>query len=88
MAGKRAKNSSPNRRAKCPLCGGRLGRGKATLPFVQKERVVVVKGVPSDVCGDCGEASLSGRTLDRIEELMEKLLRLDAEVSLIHYKAA
>ena len=81
MAGK-------NGKPKCPLCGGALKRGKATLPLVRGGRVLVVRDVPSDVCGDCGEAYMSGPILDRIEELAESFAELDAEVSLVHYKAA
>jgi YgiT-type zinc finger domain-containing protein len=72
----------------CPVCGGAMKAGKATLPLLSGERVLVLRDVPSEICGDCGEACMSGPTLDRVEEMVAELKKLDAEVSLVHYKAA
>ena len=35
------------KRYRCPFCGGRLREGKATVPFVLQDSVVVVKDVPA-----------------------------------------
>ena len=40
----------------CPTCGGHLHAGVATIPFLlSEEKVIIIKGVPSEICGDCHE---------------------------------
>jgi YgiT-type zinc finger domain-containing protein len=57
----------------CPLCGGQLQEGLATLPFIFDSTVVIVKDVPAEICEECGEPYMKG---------------MAAEISVIHYKAA
>jgi YgiT-type zinc finger domain-containing protein len=72
----------------CAVCGGSLADGIATLPFVRDERVVVVRGVPAEICGDCGEAYLAGEVVDGVQKIVDDLDALDAEVSVARYRAA
>jgi YgiT-type zinc finger domain-containing protein len=74
--------------ARCPLCGGSLEAGRATLPFVRGERVITIRDVPAEVCGDCGEAYLSGPVTDAVQDLVQKLEALDSEVSVARFHAA
>jgi YgiT-type zinc finger domain-containing protein len=76
----------PNSR--CPLCGGGLIEGLASLPFFLGERIVVVKDVPSEVCADCGEPYMKSGVAGRVETLLDRLDELDTEMSVVHYKAA
>ena len=73
---------------RCAFCGGGLARGTANVPFSRGERVFVVKGVPAEVCGDCGEPYLDGPTLDRVLAIFKQLEAADAEVSVARYRAA
>ena len=70
---------------KCPLCGGKMREGLATLPFVAKGSVVVVKDVTAEVCEDCGEAFLSGHATDAVTELLQNAVKSGVELSLITY---
>ena len=72
----------------CPLCGGRLRVGLATIPFVLDSIVAVVKDVPAEICEECDESYMKGDAVDRIEELLQNLNNMAVEVSVIHYKAA
>ena len=72
----------------CPLCGGRLRPGAATIPFVLGETVIVVKGVPAEICGNCHEPFTTGRVTDEIMALLTQLRTVNAEVSVVHYPAA
>ena len=70
----------------CPLCGGRLEWGEATIPYVlEGDAVVVIKNVPAEVCGDCREAYTSGSVTDQIVYMLERLKGLHSEVSVLSY---
>ena len=63
--------TEPARNKRCPLCGGGLREELATLPFVVKGSVVVVKGVAAEVCAACGEAFLGGRDVEAVTALLQ-----------------
>jgi YgiT-type zinc finger domain-containing protein len=60
---------------------------KATIPFVLKNSVAVVKDVPAEVCRSCHEPYLAGQVVDRIGDLLKRLDSLQTEVSVISYPA-
>jgi YgiT-type zinc finger domain-containing protein len=65
-----------------------MSDGLTTIPFLVEGRVAVVRDVPAELCGDCGEAYMKGSAVDRIEAVLDKLEELHAEVSVVHYEAA
>jgi YgiT-type zinc finger domain-containing protein len=70
----------------CPVCGGKLHSGVATLPFIFDDNiVVVVKGVPAEICGDCYEPFMAGQVTDQVMALLNQLRLLRSEVSVISY---
>lgn len=70
---------------RCPLCSGRLASGLATIPFLLKGIVVVVKDVPARICEECDEPFLDGRATDAVVELLGNLQSLHVEVSVVSY---
>lgn len=71
----------------CPICGGSLHPGVATIPFVLSEdQVVVIKGVPAETCGDCHEPFMSGKIADDVMALVSQLKRLGSEISVISFR--
>lgn len=62
--------------------------GVATIPFVLGETVIVVKGVPAEICGSCHEPFTTGRVTDAITALLTQLRTVNAEVSVVHYTAS
>lgn len=73
--------------ARCPICGGTLKTGEATVPYVlQQDMVVVVKNVPAIICTDCREPFMSGKVTDRIVEMLEQLKSLGSEISVVSYQ--
>ena len=74
--------------SRCPLCGGSLERGVATIPFVFRDTVVVVKNVPAEVCSSCHEPYTSGKVTDRLTSLINQIRALHAEVLVISYDDA
>lgn len=73
------------RNSRCPLCGGRLRPGVATIPFVLPDTVVVIKDVPAEICHSCHEPYMTGRVTDRITNLLNQLRVFRAEVSILSY---
>jgi hypothetical protein len=51
-------------------------------------RVVVIRSVPAEVCGNCGHGATSAETTERVFEMAEALLSAGAEVGVREYQAA
>ena len=70
----------------CPVCGGRLHLDVATIPFILGDNVVVVvKGIPAEVCSNCHEPFVAGRVTDQVAALLRQLKSLRSEVSVVTY---
>ncbi|MFI5364280.1 MAG: type II toxin-antitoxin system MqsA family antitoxin [Candidatus Binatia bacterium] len=69
----------------CPLCGGRLRTGEATIPFVLPESAILIKDVPAEICQSCHEPYMIGAVVDRMTRLLARLRKVRAEVSVISY---
>ena len=77
----------PVKDKRCPVCGGTLEQGEATIPYVLKEdTVVVVKNVPAEICSDCGETFTAGKVTDHLVAMIQQLKDLHSEVSVISYR--
>ncbi len=72
----------------CPLCGGTMKEGLATLPFLLGDKVIVIRDVPSEICSDCGEPFMKSSVAGAVEKLLDHLEELRSEVSIVYYKAA
>lgn len=70
----------------CPFCGGRLREGKATVPFVLQNSVVVVKDVPAQICANCHEPLMTGAVTDELAALLRQLRAAGSEVSVVSYQ--
>ena len=79
MTGERAKTS------RCPLCGGRLKRGLAAMPFLLRNAVVLIKDVPAEICANCHEPFTSGSATDGVIGLLSPLRDLRAELLVLSY---
>ena len=84
MTGKKEKT----KKGKCPLCGGGMSDGITATPFLIGKKVIVIKDVPAEICGDCGEAYMKSSVVERVESMLDKLEDLHSEVSIVHYEAA
>lgn len=70
----------------CPVCAGRLiPNQKATIPFILKDTIAVIKDVPAELCASCHESYTTGEVTDNIVELLQHLHSLQTEVSIITY---
>lgn len=73
---------------KCVICkSGETVPGEATVTLQRGETVVVIKGVPAQVCRDCGEYYLDDSVAERIYAQAEDAVRRNAEVEILRYAA-
>ena len=84
MTGKKEKS----REKRCPLCGGGMHDGDSVIPFLIRDKIIIIKGVPAEICLDCGEPYMKSSVISQIESLLDKLDDLQSEVSVVLYKVA
>ncbi len=78
-------NGGPENDKRCPVCGGRMSTGLATVPFVLAETVIVIKHVPAEICQNCHEPFIAGKVTDRVTDLLNQLRTLQTEVSIVSF---
>jgi len=58
---------------KCIVCrNGETRPGSTTETYELGTAVVVVRGIPAEVCGQCGEAYTGAETTRRLEAIVER----------------
>ena len=73
---------------KCHYCDvGNAAPGFVTSSSVLGSLTMVVKGVPADVCGDCGEGRYSWDVVKRLGEMTDAAREAGAEVVIRWYDA-
>lgn len=73
---------------KCHYCKvGDMAPGFVTSASALGSLMMVVKGVPADVCGNCGEGRYSLDVVKRLEEIDEAAREVGAEVVIRRYDA-
>lgn len=70
----------------CYFCRGPLREGKATVPFVLQDSVIVVKKVPAEICIQCHEPYMAGEVVDKITALLDRFESFRAEVLVVSYE--
>ena len=73
---------------KCVICKhGETGPGEATVSAQRGGCMLVIRGVPAEICDNCGEYYLSEPTAQRVAELAEQAERSGAEIDIRRYAA-
>lgn len=73
---------------KCVMCKhGETQPGQATVTLHRGETVVVIKGVPADVCTQCGEYYVDDSITTRVLAIAEEAVQHGAEVEILRYAA-
>jgi len=73
---------------KCVLCKkGETQPGKVTVTLQRGNTTVVLKDVPADVCGNCGEYYLSEGITGQVMQRAEQAVRSGAEVEILRFAA-
>ena len=74
---------------KCAICkSGDTVPGATTVTLERGETAVVIKGVPADVCTNCGEAYVDEQTTRRLIQLADVAARTGGPVEVRQFAAA
>jgi len=56
----------------CDFCGGELFHGTKDLEFKAGGETILCRDMPANICRQCGEAYLDGKTSEKVEKLLKK----------------
>lgn len=70
----------------CLKCKGELKENKINYMADLEKTIIIIKGVPATVCGNCGEQYFNDEVSENIEKIVEQLKSLSAEVTVVNYK--
>ena len=72
----------------CIICRhGETTPGSVTVSLQRGDTTVILKGVPADVCANCGEYYLSEEVTSRVMERAEAAVTSGAEVEILRFAA-
>jgi YgiT-type zinc finger domain-containing protein len=70
----------------CFMCKGMVQEGLSTFTADMDGCVVVIRNVPSRVCGQCGEVSYSADVAERLEQIVRRITgSAAAEIAVVSY---
>jgi len=72
---------------KCILCGGETRPGEVMVTLNRGETIVIIKGVPAQVCENCGEYFLSKEVISVVLGRAEEAVAKGAEVEILRFAA-
>ena len=70
---------------KCFMCRGSLEDKLTNFIVDMGECIIIVKGVPSQVCTQCGEVSYSNEVAEQLEKIVNKMKDAMMEIAVVHY---
>jgi YgiT-type zinc finger domain-containing protein len=74
---------------KCVICKqGETKPGKATVTLERDGMTLVIKGVPANVCANCGEEYVDERTTKTLLKSAEEAHKAGVQVDIREYMAA
>ena len=70
----------------CFMCKGTVQDGFSTFTADMDGCIVVIKNVPSRICGQCGEASYNDEVARRLEQIVQSITGSGgAEIAVVSY---
>ena len=74
---------------KCLICkNGETRPGSATVTLERDETTLVIKGVPAEVCANCGEEYIGDDITERLLSAAEEAANKGVQVDVRQYVAA
>ncbi len=74
---------------RCVICkNGETRSGKATVTLEREGTTLVIKGVPAEVCDNCGEDYVDEATTARLLKTAEQAAEAGVQVDIRQYVAA
>lgn len=73
---------------KCPICRqGEIAPGKTTVTLERGDTVVVIRDVPAEVCGSCGEYYLEAGIAEKVLASADDAVKRGAVVEIVKFAA-
>ena len=73
---------------KCVICRhGDTRPGDVTVTLARGESTIIFKGVPADVCENCGEYYLSESVTENVMNRADEAVKNGAEIEVLRYAA-
>lgn len=73
----------------CVICkNGTTQLGKATITLEREGTILVIKGVPAQVCVNCGEEYVDEATTSLLLKTAEEVVQTGVQVDVRQYAAA
>ena len=73
---------------KCTLCKhGTTYTGNVTITLERDNCIIILKGVPADICENCGEYYLSQNTTKSVLDRAERVVDGNAEIEVLRFAA-
>lgn len=69
----------------CMICKAKLTKSRVNHILDNTGRIVIIKNVPANVCGQCGEYYVDNDTAMRLEEIVRELVNNKAEILVLNY---
>ncbi len=74
---------------KCALCAGRMEKSTIALPYeMNKEYMLVVRGVPAFVCRQCGDSFVEIEIVRELERIVNDARKDGVTLGFIEYRRA
>jgi YgiT-type zinc finger domain-containing protein len=68
------------------MCKGKIRDGYSTFTVDIGDCIIVVKKVPSRICGQCGEVSYSDEVSRRLEQIVNTIRQtIVTEIAVVNY---
>jgi YgiT-type zinc finger domain-containing protein len=72
----------------CVICKhGNTQPGLVTVTLERDDTIIILKGVPAEVCNNCGEYYLSAAVTEQVLQRAEEAVNKGAEVEILRYAA-
>jgi YgiT-type zinc finger domain-containing protein len=72
----------------CLICKtGEVAPAEATVTLQRAGTTVILKGVPAEVCDNCGEYYLAEPVAGRVHAVAEMAVRSGAEIEILRFAA-
>jgi YgiT-type zinc finger domain-containing protein len=73
---------------RCILCKqGNTKSGMVTVTLERGDTIVIIKGVPAQVCENCGEYYLNDEITERVLSMAEEAAKKNVEVEILRFAA-
>jgi YgiT-type zinc finger domain-containing protein len=72
----------------CPICGGDKKKGLTTFTVELRSTLLVVRGVPADICTQCGEEWISSDVSKKLEKITNDVRKKKPDLEIISFEEA